>query len=305
MALTCSDDYRHFAVTKGHGVKGISDLGLNALPEQHVQPPEERIDIRKVLSKETIPVIDMLNFDDPNVANHIADAAEEWGFFQIINHGIPLEVLDNTMEATRRFFELPLDEKIIFSQENFLTKNVRLGTSFAPKEDKVLEWKDYLSLFNEVLEFMKKSEFVIKWVLKALMQRLKVEIDSRESLLMGSKRINLNYYPICPNPELAVGVSRHSDASTFTFLLQDSIGGLYVQKMGKESAWIYVPPISGSVVINVGDALEILSNGKYKSVEHRVAANGNSTRISVPIFVNPLPECYELMFYRKLKIVLR
>lgn len=120
------------------------------------------------------------------------------------------------------------------------------------------------------------------------MQRLKVGVNSKESLLMGSKRINLNYYPICPNPELAIGVGRHSDVSTLTFLLQDCIGGLYVQKMGKDS-WIYVPPISGSIVINVGDALEIMSNEKYKSVEHRVAANGNNTRILVPIFFNPRP----------------
>ena len=53
--------------------------------------------------------------------------------------------------------------------------------------------------------------------------------------------------------------------------------------------WIHVPPVSGSLVINVGDALQIISNGHYKSVEHRVSANGNSNRISVPIFVCPRP----------------
>lgn len=122
------------------------------------------------------------------------------------------------------------------------------------------------------------------------MERLNVnELDqTKESLLMGSKRINLNYYPVCPNPELTVGVGRHSDVSTLTILLQDEIGGLYVRGTDGDN-WIHVPPINGSLVINVGDALQIMSNGRYKSIEHRVIANGSKSRISVPIFVNPRP----------------
>ena len=140
---------------------------------------------------------------------------------------------------------------------------------------------------DQVLEYMRSCELVIKRLLKALMKRLNVkEIDeTKESLLMGSKRINLNYYPICPNPELTVGVGRHLDVSTLTILLQDDIAGLYVQ--GNNDSWVHVPPISGSLVINVSDALQIMSNGQYKSIEHRVVANGSKNRISVPILVNP------------------
>ena len=140
------------------------------------------------------------------------------------------------------------------------------------------------------MDFMKKSEFAIRRLMEALMKGLNgKEIDgTKESLLMGSKRINLNYYPKCPEPELTVGVGRHSDVSTLTILLQDDIGGLYVKKLDSDS-WVHVPPINGAIVINVGDALQILSNGKYKSVEHRVIANGIKNRISVPIFVNPRP----------------
>nr|POE99928.1 feruloyl coa ortho-hydroxylase 2 [Quercus suber] len=121
------------------------------------------------------------------------------------------------------------------------------------------------------------------------MKRLNVkEIDeTKESLLMGSKRINLNYYPIHPNPELIVGVGRHSDLSTLTILLQDDIGGLYVR--GNNDIWVHVPPISGSLAINVGNALQIMSNGRYKSIEHRVVASGSKNRILVPIFVNTRP----------------
>ncbi|KAF4364979.1 hypothetical protein G4B88_021796 [Cannabis sativa] len=149
---------------------------------------------------------------------------------------------------------------------------------------------------DELLEYMKKTETVIKKLLEVLMKRLNVtKIDKeKESALMGSKRINLNYYPICPNPDLTVGVGRHSDVSTLTILLQDEIGGLYVKVEEEEETnnnnnWVHVPPMKGSLVINIGDALQIMSNGRYKSVEHRVVANGKSDRISVPIFVNPRP----------------
>ena len=130
---------------------------------------------------------------------------------------------------------------------------------------------------------MRKSEIVIKQLLKVLMKRLNVkEIDqTKQDLLMGSRRININYYPICPNPELTVGVGRHSDVSTLTVLLQDDIGGLYVRDLHDDDSWIHVPPVKGSIVINVGDALQIMSNGRYKSVEHRVVANGTKNRISV------------------------
>ncbi|MBA0854182.1 hypothetical protein Goshw_027205 [Gossypium schwendimanii] len=137
---------------------------------------------------------------------------------------------------------------------------------------------------------MKKSEVFIKQLLKVLINGLNLhEIDeTKELLLMGSMRTNFNYYPKCPNLELTVGVSRHSDVSTLTILLQDEIGGLFVRGNDGDN-WIDVPPIKGSLVINVGDALQIISNGKYRSVEHRVVANGSKNRISIPIFVNPRP----------------
>ncbi|KAK9999816.1 hypothetical protein SO802_019419 [Lithocarpus litseifolius] len=295
-----------FVVTNRNGVKGLSEMGLKTLPKQYIQPVEERITVSNILSQESIPIIDMSNWDEPKVSESICDAAEKWGFFQIINHGVPIEVLENVKDATHRFFNLPAEEKRKFSKENSPSNSVRFGTSFSPEAEKALEWKDYLSMFyvsedeasalwpslckDQVLEYMRGSEPVIQRLLEALMKRINVkEIDAtKESLLMGSKRINLNYYPICPNPELTVGIGRHSDVSTLTILLQDDIGGLYVR--GNNDSWVHVPPISGSLVINVGDALQIMSNGRYKSIEHRVVANGSKNRISVPIFVNPRPD---------------
>ncbi|KAJ6714142.1 OXIDOREDUCTASE 2OG-FE II OXYGENASE FAMILY PROTEIN [Salix viminalis] len=300
-----SSEIIDFVLKKGNGVKGLSEMGLDSLPEQYIQPLEERMCDTKTMSQESIPLIDISKLDEPEVAEAICEAAEKWGFFQVINHGVPIEVLENVKEATHQFFGLSAEEKRKYLKEFSPTNNVRFGTSFSPEAEKALEWKDYLSLFyvsedeasalwpsvcrDQVLEYMKRSEIVVRKLLDVLMKNLNVtEIDeTKESLLMGSKRINLNYYPICPNPELTVGVGRHSDVSTLTVLLQDDIGGLYVR--GNNDSWIHVPPVNGSIVINVGDALQIMSNGRYKSVEHRVIANGSNNRISVPIFINPGP----------------
>ncbi|KAF6136219.1 hypothetical protein GIB67_001628 [Kingdonia uniflora] len=308
MALAMSDlgDIMDFVVSKGNGVKGLSETGLETVPKQYVQPMEERLDMNNVVNQDSIPVIDMSKYlEDPKVAESICLAAEKWSFFQVINHGVPIESLDKVEEATRQFFRLPAEAKLKYTEENSPTCNVRYGTSFIPQAETCLEWKDYLSLLyvskeeassfwprecrKQAVEFMKLTEPVIKQLIEALMKGLKVkEIDERkESLLMGSKRINLNYYPMCPNPELTASLGRHSDVSTLTVLLQDDIGGLCVRLPDEENSWAHVPPIRGSLVINIGDALQIISNGHYKSVEHLVIANEKRSRVSVPIFVYP------------------
>ena len=99
------------------------------------------------MTLESTPIIDMSNWGEPNVSESICDAAEKWGFFQIINHGVPIEVLENVKDATHRFFNLPAEEKRKFSKENSPSNNVRFGTNFRPEAENSLEWKDYLSLF--------------------------------------------------------------------------------------------------------------------------------------------------------------
>lgn len=110
--------------------------------------------------------------------------------------------------------------------------------------------------------------------------------ENTEKALMGTLIVNLTYYPKCPNPDLTYGVGPHADVSTITVLLQDDTGGLYVR--GKEeNIWFPVEPVKGALVINIGDVLQIMSNDRYHSIEHRVNTNSKKHRVSVPIFVNP------------------
>lgn len=103
---------------------------------------------------------------------------------------------------------------------------------------------------------------MIKRLLEILFENLGVEVESsRMESLLGLKRVNINFYPKCPNPELTVGVGRHSDIGILTTLLQDGIGGLQVkveEDDGIKEEWIEIKPVEGALVINVGDdALQV------------------------------------------------
>ncbi|KAA0061396.1 protein DOWNY MILDEW RESISTANCE 6-like [Cucumis melo var. makuwa] len=95
----------------------------------------------------------------------------------------------------------------------------------------------------------------------------------------------INYYPPCPQPELTYGLPGHTDPNALTILLQDiHVAGLQVLKDGK---WLAVNPHPNAFVINIGDQLQALSNGVYKSVWHRAVVNVEKPRLSVASFLCP------------------
>ncbi|CAI0553954.1 unnamed protein product [Linum tenue] len=90
-----------------------------------------------------------------------------------------------------------------------------------------------------------------------------------------------HYYPPCPQPELALGITHHTDIGFVTVLSQDHVGGLQVVHRDR---WVDVPPVPGALVVNVGDMLQLISNDKFKSAEHRVIVNSTEPRISTVAF---------------------
>ncbi|GAV93047.1 2OG-FeII_Oxy domain-containing protein, partial [Cephalotus follicularis] len=97
--------------------------------------------------------------------------------------------------------------------------------------------------------------------------------------------LQLNYHPACPDPQRAMGLAAHTDSTLVTMVYQTSTGGLQVLKDG--IGWVTVPPVDGTLVINVDDLLHMLSNGPYPIMLHRATVNRNQDRISIAYFYGP------------------
>ncbi|XP_059068458.1 gibberellin 20 oxidase 3-like [Cryptomeria japonica] len=123
-----------------------------------------------------------------------------------------------------------------------------------------------------------------------------LELISR-SLGLPSKHLNeffkddmsiswLNSYPECLKPELALGIRGHRDVGALTLIYHDEVGGLEM-KCKENGQWVPAPPMPNSFVLNVADCMQVLTNDKYESVEHRAMVNDTRRRLSIPLFLIP------------------
>lgn len=146
-----SKELYEFVVKNGNGVKGLVDLGIEKVPNRYVQPSDERIE--KIYSTKdehySVRAIDLSKLDGPNhgeVAEAIGRAAETVGFFQVVNHGVPLELLAAVKDRAHNFFDQPAEGKAVYLKGVSPSPLVKYGTSFVPEMEKALEWKDYVSM---------------------------------------------------------------------------------------------------------------------------------------------------------------
>ncbi|XP_011069426.1 1-aminocyclopropane-1-carboxylate oxidase 5-like, partial [Sesamum indicum] len=95
----------------------------------------------------------------------------------------------------------------------------------------------------------------------------------------------VSHYPPCPHPEKVNALRAHTDAGGVVLLFQDDeVKGL---QMLKDGVWTDVQPLKNAIVINTGDQIEVLSNGRYKSILHRVVPQTDGQRRSIASFYNP------------------
>lgn len=106
----------------------------------------------------------------------------------------------------------------------------------------------------------------------------------REFFQDGNSTLRCNNYPPCPEPELTLGTGHHTDPTSLTILEQDQVDGMQVFSGGK---WCSVSPVSGALVVNIGDTFMALTNGVFKSCIHRAVVNKDLERRSLAFFVSP------------------
>ncbi|CAN0906740.1 2-oxoglutarate-dependent dioxygenase 19 [Linum grandiflorum] len=264
------------------------------------------------LAENQIPVIDfsLLSEADSSSNSHLrrskaiqdlADACQNWGFFQVINHGVEESLMEGMIEICEEFFNLTEEEKEKYKGNDVLDP-IRYGTSFNTSVDKVLFWRDFLKVFvhpnfhspqnppafSQISsKYCRQVRSLARVLMIAICEGLGLHLTPFLELEMettGFQILIANFYPPCPQPEFAMGLPSHSDHGFLTVLAQNGIDGLQLKHNGK---WVDVHGLPNSFLVNIGDHLEILSNGRYKSNVHRAVVNGNATRISVAVANGP------------------
>lgn len=291
-----------------NGIKELVDAGMKCVPAKYVRPLQDRPKLSEVSYADQIPIIDLNGLLAPRsneVIESIGRACEDWGLFQVINHGIPKSIIEKMRTAVEGFFQYPAVERMKYHSDD-VCKPVAYVTSFNQQKEQVLNWKDSLRFrfssrienFNYLpeicrqpaLEYCEETKRLGSRLYAALSRSLGLSPDFLDKYLqseVANIHLNMHYYPPCPDPNLTLGLSAHSDPNVLTLLLQSELGGLQLFKNG---VWMAVRPIPDSFVVNIGDQMQIFTNGKYKTVEHRVITNAHKPRISLATFFGPADE---------------
>ncbi|KAJ7532801.1 hypothetical protein O6H91_13G020600 [Diphasiastrum complanatum] len=258
-------------------VQKLAASSLDALPEKYVRPASHRAPLNAPLAN--LPVIDLSGLADPrthsSTVQQIGDACTEWGIFHAINHGIPLSLIHRVQQVSKELFDLPYEEKEVYANKPGLP--VGYGSHLGASNSGTMDWSDYFfhqlrpstsydadswpakpAAYREtVAEYGKQVYSLMRMLLLAVAENLRVDFSSVEEAFGGKDGFRLgfriNYYPPCPQPALALGVSSHSDPGVLTALLQDEVGGLQVRKDG---TWYSVGTTQDALVVNVADQLE-------------------------------------------------
>ncbi|KAJ0967288.1 hypothetical protein J5N97_024205 [Dioscorea zingiberensis] len=294
-----ASEIKAFDETKA-GVKGLVDAGVTKVPQFFIHPTNPPITYTDTDHQIKIPVIDMKDIDTrrKEVVEKVKNAAEMFGFFQVVNHGMSQELMDEIVDGVKRFFEEDVEVKKKYYTRD-INKKVKHNSNFDLYTSPAANWRDTvfcnmapeppeaeelpLACREEIMRFLVESKKLAVVLFELISEGLGLKPDHlKEMECMKGVDLACHYYPPCPEPELTLGTSKHSDSDFLTILMQDKvIGGLQVLH---QDQWIDVPPTPGSLVINIGDFLQLMSNDKFKSVEHRVLASKDGPRISMASF---------------------
>jgi isopenicillin N synthase-like dioxygenase len=274
---------------------------------------------------ERLPVIDMAALFDradeagrARVAGDIRTACEAHGFFYLVGHGVTAEVLEALEAESRRFFARPTPEKLAISMPRGgrawrgyfpvggeltsgrpdLKEGLYLGTELPadhprtalPMHGPNLWPGGQPGLRAAVTAYMDATTRAAAVLMEGVSLSLGLPADWFEQHYTAEPTVlfRIFHYPAAGPPDIdwsqSWGVGEHTDYGLLTLLAQDRHGGLQVKTPG---GWIEAPPISGALVCNIGDMLERLTGGRFRSTPHRVLNRSGQDRLSFPLFFDP------------------
>ncbi|MHA7306654.1 isopenicillin N synthase family dioxygenase [Arthrobacter sp. TMN-49] len=275
-------------------------------------------------SLDSLPVLDFSALSaGPEQAsafrNDLRDAMHEVGFLYLTGHGIPQELTDSILSVSRQFFELPEDQKL--AMENTHSPQFRGYTRVGGElTDGAVDWREQIDIGVErdtvqrgdgvpnywrlegpnlwpaglpemrsiVSEWTERLSTISLELLRALALSLGAPQDTFDAAFAAQAFpvLKIVRYPGESDPDPIQGVGSHRDGGVLTLLLvEPGKGGLQVEYQG---TWIDAPPIPGTFVVNIGEMLELATNGYLKATLHRVISPLRGTdRVSLPFFFNP------------------
>lgn len=248
----------------------------------------------------------------------IRKASEQVGFFYITDHGIDLAKMHDIVEQCRRFFALPkaeLEEMRLANSPCFagylsvgerganaqrprdLLEAFNICTELPPDDPFVLkkvplhganQWPTSLPGFRDcVLDYYREMDKLGLRLLQAFAMALGLGRHALDSQYRKPiSQLRLLHYPVQDQAvDEMMGARSHRDVGVLTILLQDDVGGLEVCNAAGE--WIVAPPIDGTLIVNLGEMMKLLTNDQFASALHRVVNRYGRQRFSVPYFFNP------------------
>ena len=258
-----------------------------------------------------LPVIDVSDLHRAATQRAIDAACRDWGFFQIVGHGISEYTLAALRREMRAFFALPLAAKraIARTAENpwgfydrELTKQTRDWKQvydFGPADGHAIvpQLPRELPRFAPVIaRFYAACDALAFELVEVIAGNLGMPPGALDACFrpQHTSFLRLNFYPRCPAPahptdreparDGHLGVNPHTDSGALTLLLQDEQPGLEVLN-GDE--WHLVEPRRDALVVNIGDIVQVWSNDRYKAALHRGLVAPDAERFSAPFFFNP------------------
>jgi isopenicillin N synthase-like dioxygenase len=267
-----------------------------------------------------LPLLDLrrLEGDEASRAAFLAEfrtAARDVGFFYLAGHGVDPALEAEVMAEANRFFALPESDKLAVQMVHSphfrgynragqeLTRNkqdwreqfdIHAEREPWPSADGAPAWTRLQGPNQWPAAQPRLREVLLAWqaaltevairVVRAFSEALEQSPDALAPIYEGTpnQTMKIIRYPARDAAESDQGVGAHKDSGLLTLLMQDEVGGLQVQ--GKDG-WIDAVPVPGTFVVNIGELLELASNGYLRATVHRVVSPKNQDRLSVAFFL--------------------